>query len=184
MKKLFTVLFAALLFTGFANAQNGMALGVGVNVALPMGTFGDVAGTGIGGTAMFEMDFTPQLTGTATAGYISWGGKDFGQFSYNYSAIPILVGAKYFFMPDGGVYGQAQLGLYMFSVDTEVPSFSVGGVSFGGSTSATNSEFAISLGGGYEIPVSSNMDVDISAAYIIISDLGHIGIRGGVKFGL
>ena len=41
-----------------------------------MGNFGDVAGTGIGGTAQFEMQFMPQLLGTATAGYIKWGGKD------------------------------------------------------------------------------------------------------------
>ena len=92
--------------------------------------FGDVAGTGFGGTAQFEMQFMPQLLGTATAGYITWGGKDFRlHSSYSYSAIPILVGAKYYFMPTGGFYGHGSIRIYFFSqLDVEAPAISVGGV--------------------------------------------------------
>ncbi len=178
MKKLMTILFVVMLFTGVISAQD-KSLGVGLNVALPMGNFGDFAGTGFGGTVVFEMEFSPQLNGTATAGYITWGGKDFGSFSYTYSAIPILVGAKYFFMPTGGFYGHGQIGFYLFSVDVESPS---GNSFFTGSSSST--EFTISLGAGYEIPINENLMADIGAAYIIISDLGHVGIRAGVIFGL
>lgn len=184
MKKILTVIFSIILLAGLNIAQSKMALGLGVNVALPMGNFGDFAGTGFGGTAVFEMEFAPQLNGSVTAGYITWGGKDvntgFGNYSYSYSAIPILIGAKYYFMPAGGFYGHGQLGFYLFSVDVEVPT----GTGFGFDVGGSSTEFAISVGAGYEIPVGTNTMVDLGAAYIIISDLGHVGIRGGVKFGL
>jgi hypothetical protein len=185
MKKLLSILFVVVLCSGLVIGQNKMSLGIGFNVALPMGNFGDFAGTGFGGTAVFEMGFTPQLNGTATAGYISWGGKDVmtpaGTFGYTYSAVPVLVGAKYFFMPDGGLYGHAQLGFYFFSVDVEVPS---GVNTFGVDVGSSSTEFAAAVGAGYELPLSSSLMGDISAAYVIISDQGHVGLRAGVKFGL
>lgn len=184
MKKVLVTIVALFLFVGFSQAQNKMYGNVGVNVALPMGNFGDVAGTGIGGTAQFEMQFMPQLLGTASAGYIKWGGKDFGTFSYSYSAVPVMVGAKYYFMPTGGFYGHGQLGIYFFSADVEAPAVSVGGFTFGGDLGGSSSEFSLSLGAGYELPLSPKLMLDLSGAYIIISDLGHIGIRAGVKFGL
>lgn len=185
MKKLLVTIVALFVIVGISQAQNKMCLNIGANVALPMGNFGDVAGTGFGGTAQFEMQFMPQLYGTASAGYITWGGKDFGTFSYSYSAIPIMVGAKYFFMPTGGFYGHGQLGLYMFSVDVESPAITVGGITVGGGDlSSSDSEFALSLGAGYELPLSPKLMLDLSGAYIIISDLGHVGVRAGVKFGL
>jgi hypothetical protein len=185
MKKVLVTIVALFLFVGISQAQNKMNLNVGLNVALPMGSFGDVAGTGFGGTAQFEMQFTPQLYGTATAGYITWGGKDFGNFSYSYHAIPILVGAKYYFMPSGGFYGHGQLGLYMFSASVKSPAIVVGGFTVGGGdVSSTSSEFTFSFGAGYELPLSPKLMLDLSGAYIVISDFGHIGLRAGVKFGL
>lgn len=54
MKKLFLLLFASFLMFSLANAQSKLAVGVGGNVVLPMGTFGDVAGMRFGGGANFE----------------------------------------------------------------------------------------------------------------------------------
>jgi len=176
MKKVLVTIVALFLFVGISQAQNKMYMNIGGNIALPMGNFGDYAGTGFGGSVQFEMQFTPQVLGTASVGYITWGGKDFGDSKWTFSAIPILVGAKYFFMPSGGFYGQAQLGLYMFSWDAEVSDH--------GKLSYTDSEFTFAFGPGYEIPLSPKLMLDVSAAYIVISDLGHIGIRAGVKFGL
>ncbi len=185
MKKILVTIVALFLFVGISQAQNKMYLNVGANVALPMGSFGDVAGTGIGGTAQFEMQFMPQLYGTATAGYIAWGGKDFGVFKYSYSAIPILVGAKYYFMPSGGFYGHGQIGLYMFSWDYESPTYTVGGVTVGGGKqSLTSSEFTFAFGAGYELPLSPKLMLDLSGSFLLISNSNNIGIRAGIKFGL
>ena len=78
MKKVLITIVALFLFVGISQAQNKMWLNIGGNVLLPMGDFADVAGVGFGGTAQFEMEFMPQLLGTATIGYFMWGGKDFG----------------------------------------------------------------------------------------------------------
>ena len=120
-----------------------MFFNIGGNVLLPTVSFSDKAGAGFGLTVQLEMQFTPQLYGTATAGYISWGDKDFGGFSYSNSAIPILFGAKYYYMPIEGFYGQAQLGLYMFTTDVTIPS-SVSNLS--DDLSRSSSEFAFALG--------------------------------------
>ncbi len=54
MKKLFGLLFVVLFAFSFTNAQSKMAVSVGANLGLPMGTFGDVANMGFGGGAKFE----------------------------------------------------------------------------------------------------------------------------------
>ena len=131
MKKVLITIVALFLFVGISQAQNKMWLNIGGNLLLPMGDFADVAGVGFGGTAQFEMEFMPQLLGTGTIGYVMWGEKDFGgvigsqNYSYSSSAIPVLVGAKYYFMPKGGFYGQAQLGLFFFSTSVDVPAYTM-----------------------------------------------------------
>ncbi|MBI5021101.1 MAG: outer membrane beta-barrel protein [Ignavibacteriales bacterium] len=184
MKKLVSVLMLILVVTGIGFAQEGqMKAGVGLELALPMGTFGDFAGTGIGGTANFLYQLNNQISLSGTAGYISWGGKDFGVFSYSYSAIPILVGGRYYFTEgDGRVYGSAEIGMYMFSWTFESPTYTVGPYSFGGEVSETSSEFTIAPGIGYEMKIGDNMNLDLAAKYLVISDMSNFNIRAGVNF--
>jgi opacity protein-like surface antigen len=189
MKKVLVTLVVLFLFAGISQAQNKMWLNIGGNVALPMGTFGDQAGTGFGGSAQFEMQFMPQLLGTGSIGYLTWGGKDVtqlgGTWSYSFSAVPVLVGAKYYFMPSGGFYGQAQIGIYFFSTTVDVPGYSIAGVTYGGgSQSESSSDFALSIGAGYELPLSPKLTLDLGLAFILISDANNLGIRAGIKFAL
>jgi hypothetical protein len=179
MKKvLFTLLFVVTII-GFSNAQGKMALGAGAVVSLPMGDFGDAANTGFGGTAAFELGFTPNLVGVANVGYISWGTEAEG---FSWSAVPVLLGVKYFFTPGMGFYGLGQVGLSFFSLETptyEIPFFGTVG---GGS--ASSSEFSLAIGAGYELPVGTNMMLDFTGAFNLISDLNHITLRAGLKFGI
>ena len=191
MKKMFS--FAVILLVAFAMnntfAQGKNHLGIGVNLALPMGNFGDVAGVGIGGTASFEMEFTPNITGIGTAGYISFGGKDFTapgySYSYGYSDIPILVGIKYYFTPGMPFYGIGQIGLHFFnanySASSSIPGYTY---SISGSSGST-SEFGLGLGVGYEIPVTASGAIDVSGMiHIVSSSFTHIGIRAAYRFGI
>jgi opacity protein-like surface antigen len=177
MKKLVSVLLLTFLFTGFINAQRNMSIGAGFVVSLPMGDFGDAANTGFGGTAAFEMEFMPQLIGVGQVGYITWG-TDVDEVSF--SAIPILVGVKYFFVPGVGFYGIGQLGLTIFSADT--PEFVTPFGTFGGSESST--EFTFGIGAGYEVPVSSTVSLDFTGGFNLISDANNIQFRAGAKFDL
>jgi len=175
MKKTLTLLLMFLVIAGFTNAQSKIKLSVGANVALPMGSFGDIAGTGFGGTVTGEYPINNQIVGTATVGYISWGTKDFGGSEWSFSAIPVLAGAKYYF--DKGLYAHGQLGFHMFSSSVEIDF----GPFFGGKQKVddNSSEFTIGLGAGYEIN-----NFDLSAAYYIISDSNYFGIRAAYKFSL
>ena len=183
MKKAVFVLIVLFLFIGNINAQEGkMHVGAGLELALPIGDWSDAAGTGIGGTARFEYAFTKQIVGMVTAGYISFGGKDIGDFSYSYSAVPFLPGVKYYFQ--NGIYGMAELGLHFFSFEFDAPSFNFGGFSSGGSTSSSSSEFTLSLGAGYETKVSDNLYLDANVKFAIVSDANYLGARVGVKMPL
>lgn len=182
MKKiLITLLFSSAIFTNI-NAQSNMAVGAGLVVSLPMGSFGDAAKLGIGGTAAFELKFAPQITGVGRIGYISYGTES--EF-VSYSTVPFLVGVKYFFQPTGGVYGIGELGLNFFSTTVESRGFNVFGSSFGGnSASLTYSEFTLALGAGYEMPISSNLIFDVAGTFNILSNFTNIQIRAGVKTGI
>jgi opacity protein-like surface antigen len=184
MKKVLFVLILSFFFISSINAQQGkMHIGAGLELALPIGDWSDAASTGIGGTARFEYQFAPKIVGMLTAGYISFGGQEFGGIDWSYSAIPFLPGVKYFFQP--GLYGMAELGLHFFSVEFDSPTFNIGGVSYGGgSTSDTQTEFTLALGAGYETQISDNLYLDANVKFAIVSDANYLGARVGVKMPL
>lgn len=182
MKQLLSVLLLAVLFTGFINAQS-QGVSIGGNIALPIGDWSDFANLGFGGTATYERSFAPNIVGQAYAGYLTFGGKDADVqgFSYSYSMIPIMAGAKYFFQPGKGLYANALLGLTIVSADVDVPA-AYQGYGFDGSTSST--EFSLGVGAGYEMPVGGKNAVDISAHFMLVSDANYIGARVAYRFGL
>ena len=148
MKKLI-VLFVVFFAFSFVNAQK---IGVGAALALPMGSFGDVAGVGFGGGAKFEMPLAPQIVGTASVTYLMFGEKEIaGLAKYSYSIIPIFIGAKY--LAGGGLYGSVETGINMVSLKstTQPLNLGFGMVIPGGETTVSSSEFGFALGAGYEM---------------------------------
>jgi opacity protein-like surface antigen len=178
MKNISYTLLIVLCLIGFSNAQDKMSIGAGLVISLPMGDFGDAANTGFGGTAAFEMSFTPQLVGVGNIGYIAWGTDVDG---FGWSAVPVMAGVKYYFTPGMGFYGLGQVGLTFFSFET--PSITFFGTTIGGGT-ASSSEFSLAIGAGYEMPIGTNLMLDFTGAFNLISDLNHISLRAGVKYGL
>ena len=179
MKNLLTTLFLMIALLSNINAQSKMAVGAGAVVSIPVGTFGDGAKLGFGGTGAFELQFIPQLNGVAQIGYIKYSTES---DNVSYSTVPVLLGAKYFFVPGVGFYGIGQLGLNFFSVSTDIPSVSAGGFSFGGSSASVGSaEFTFALGAGYEMPISSNLIFDVSGTFNIISNFNNLQLRAGIK---
>jgi hypothetical protein len=176
MKTFISILVVFLFSFGLTNAQSKMALGAGLVVSLPMGNFGDAANTGFGGTATFELGFTPQLVGVGHIGYIVYGTES---DAVDFSTVPFLVGIKYFFVPALGFYGIGQVGLNFFSTSVEVPQFFGGG-----SVSGSSSEFTFVLGAGYEVPVSPTFSLDFSGTFNLISDFNNVQLRAGGKIGL
>lgn len=179
MKKLLMVVLALICFTSISEAQKkSMFIGGGVEIAMPQGDFGDAFTMGYGATATFEMAFSDQLYGIATAGYLMWSADEDAwgsNYDVSFSSIPVLGGIKYYFDKKGGFYVLGQAGLYFSTVTVEY---------MGYSGDESDSDFAIRAGGGYELSIGKTAMLDISAFYVIISDANSIGARVGAKFPL
>jgi hypothetical protein len=194
MKKAFIVVavvcLAALLATP-ASAMGKFSAGVGGDILLPVGNFGDVFSIGFGGSARGEYAFTPMLSAGLTIGYYTWTAKDVaaGLVKPSFHGLPVEVYGKYYFMPAGKlrVYGQAQLGLFFWSQELSIAAITIPGFGTigGGSVSTTGSDFALAPVVGVEIP-AGKIDVDISARFDVIlttgSSTSNLGARVGVNF--
>jgi hypothetical protein len=190
MKKLalvFSVVALVILVSFNAQAQGKMAGSIGAEVLIPMGSFSDAAKIGFGGTAQYEYFVTPAISVTGKAGYITWGAKTGDATTgveASWSGVPILVGGKYYFIPEGRtrVYGQFELGLFIMSgtvkYTTPIPGF-------GGEASASSTEFTIAPAIGFEIPAGAKGAIDLSARFWGILSSGgssNVGFRAGYKF--
>jgi len=191
MKKLFFsifVLFMAVTLTQAQTDKGKFAVGVGGEVALASGDAADAAdlGTGFGGSARVEYGFSDKLVGFADVGYLMWPGGDVTsgayKISWDWSAITVLAGAKYFF--NKGFYAMAQIGIHSFTFDSEVSGPSSGYFT-PSSGSSSDSKFGFGAGLGYELPISKTMLLDLNAKYMLAaSDFNYIGVRAGLKFPL
>jgi hypothetical protein len=167
-----------------ASAQSKFSLGVGGDVLIPTGTFGDAYSIGFGGSVRGQYDFTPMVSGGANLGYYTWSAKDVpaGYSKPTFSGVPFRVYGKYYFMPPKTprVYGMFELGLFFWSAKVDVPVY--------GTLSTTGSDFNIAPGFGIEIPAGNNLTMDLSARYDIVmtsgNSRGDLGVRVGVNFGL
>jgi len=164
-------------------APGDKGIGGALEIALPMGDFGDFAGTGIGVTGNFQYGWKPNIDLMAQLGYIKWGGKTItGIGDYSYSAIPIQVGGKYFFTQQANrFYVGGLVGFHMFSskIDYDSPIFGTG------SSSESETKLSLAPMGGYEMQIGQSMLLDISARYQFVSDdLSYFGVRGGIIYKL
>lgn len=113
MKTKILLPFLALFISGLATAQDAQKFrfSVGPELSFATGSFALTHSVGFGATIQAEIPLQQNLYGTATTGFIVYGGKSSSVNTKNKSQtiIPIKVGIKYFFI--GGFYGAAQIGV-------------------------------------------------------------------------
>jgi len=179
MKKVVYLFAAVVLFAGInLNAQSKLSFNAGANLALPMGSFADVAGLGFGASVGAQMPLADKITGTASVGYLMFGEKELGPTGFSvkstFSAIPILVGSKYALSDN--FYGAAEVGFHLFSstVKTEITMFGKTTTSEG---TGSSSDFTLGVGGGYMFG-----KLDVSAKYYLISNANYLGVRVAYHF--
>lgn len=182
MKRVVFILFATLIaFGALAQAQGTWAVGIGGDVAVPVGDFSNFAKLGIGGSGWVGYMVDQNLTVTGKVGVLSFSSKDetfndpiLGPITLSgpsSTVIPILVGVRYFFMPpaDMRVYGSAEVGMY--NINNNV------GTKFG---------FSPALGAQFK--AGDNMNVDVRANYTTVTTEGSssswVGVGLGLEFGL
>lgn len=176
-------LLASVLVLGTVHAQKGvMKVEPALIVAFPSES-GVNTGFGVTGTFFYGLNENVDLIGTL--GYISFG---YDGFDGSFSTVPFLVGGRYSFPMEGTItpYAAAELGLHFISMSVDIPSYSFGGVSYGGgSASASSTDFGFGFGGGAYFQVSETIIIDGNLQYNIISGDGSFNffsIRGGVVF--
>ena len=114
MRKNYLVLLATILISASSFAQKGTSyIGVGGDLSLPTGDFGDYFKTGVGGyvKAMFGVGTTGQVT--LTTGYTSFKeAGDWEDFTAVQGVAPILFGYRHNF---NGFFVEPQIGYGIYN---------------------------------------------------------------------
>ena len=180
MKFFKLLLLSTLLFLGTANAQKGvMKVEPSLVIGFPM--TGTNIGFGINGMFIYGINNNIDLTGTL--GYVTWGYSD---FDASFSTIPVLFGGRYSFDVEGNItpYGSVELGFHFTSSSVNIPTYSFGGTTYGGSSSASSTEFGIGLGGGAYFQAGENFVIDANLQYNTVGSGNYFAIEAGVIFGI
>ena len=170
MKKL-VLAFSIAAFTLAANAQTGKnQIGVGADVGIPTGDFGDGVKTGFGGyvKGLFGIGEAGQIT--FTSGYSAFKAKEStSEFKATASIIPLLAGYRHNF---SGFYAEPQVGYSIYGAKIK---------SEGISASSSEGAFSWAVGFGYVIN-----NVDFGARYQSMhkdgESLAIVGIHVGYNF--
>ncbi|QNK63010.1 outer membrane beta-barrel protein [Pedobacter sp. PAMC26386] len=179
MKRLFLLTAIAGVFA-FSNvsaqkkdpAMSGQKLGIGVDFGLPTGDLNKTHKLGIGGSLLFQTPIAQSLNFTASAGYLSFAGKDIissGSSSIkfaNYAAIPVKAGVRYFLAENIFVGGEL-------------------GAAFG-TSSGSGTSFIYTPNVGVEFPVADKSTIELGARYESWSKgpARFVGFRLAYNFGI
>ncbi|MBA2762695.1 MAG: outer membrane beta-barrel protein [Segetibacter sp.] len=168
MKKLFLIaglMIGLNLYTQAQSADKPFALNLGLEGALPLGSFGETHDFGFGGSLQGEYKPAEDLGLTLNAGYVTFS-KETDSNNKSFGLVPVLAGAKYY-IAKSNAYIHGQLGIGIPTDKDE------------------ESAFMYSPGIGYMI----SEKVDILAKYIGLSNKGEdtgsrnaIGVRIGYNF--
>ena len=163
MKRIYLVLILLILTSASLLAQR-QGISLGGNVYFPVGDWAEFANIGYGGSATYEHPLGRNISGVLYSGYTYFGGDEEG---INWSMIPLVAGAKFYFSPKLDWYIGALLGVNFVTAESNVL----------GEGSASSTEFAGNVNFGYEIKTSDKGAVDISAGFIYINELSYFGMR-------
>lgn len=164
MKKIYCVLIVVLISAVSLFAQK-QGISIGGNVYLPVGDWAEYANIGYGVSATYEHMLARNAAGVLYTGYNYFGGDEEGS---NWTAVPLLLGGKYYFTPKLDWYLAGLIGVNFVTVTTTVNEIEY---------SASSTEFAGNINFGYEIKTSEKGAVDISAGFVYIDQLSYFGMR-------
>lgn len=180
MKKHFTLVLMLTAFFFTAQAQKGdLRLGVGVDVAMPLGDFSEGYGIGLGGSVKGLYGLNDDADITFTTGYLRFGMKDMPEdVSGSIGFIPLLAGYRHQF---GGLYVEPQVGLTVTKSNFKISGLEAFGIS--GSGTASSADLGYAIGGGYLI---DKLDLGIRFQGVSASggSFNLIGFRAAYNFSL
>lgn len=163
----------------YQEPTSNMGVAIQAGLALPVGSFSDEAGLGVGGEGTFEYRFNPQFGLDVSVGFYSWGSKNdlLPGNDYKIADIPIMAGVKYLLLAsDFHPYVGAALGMHFLNTRVTVANVS--------ETSTTDTKFGFAPMAGIRLHMPPNLDLDLNVKYNIISDANYISIIAGAQVAL
>lgn len=185
MKTPLLIAAIVLLLAISPEAQVKTSLRAGANMAIPSGSFGDVAETGYGATLRLNIQFSQHFEIYTTTGYLTWSGKQFyapgiSNSTTQFRAIPLLFGVKYHLYE--GLYVMGDAGVHFFSASNSEGAalrFPAGYEGF----STSDTRFSAGTGAGYEFDVNRYLTLDLTSRYQFIDDnYSYYDLRLGFRF--
>ena len=179
MKKLM-ILVAAVAMMGFSQVNAQIDFSGGLEVALPLGDFGDAYSLGYGVSLGGEYGINDNISADLQVGYIFLSVDDaLSEFIASSAMIPAQVGVRYYLDEVGsGLYLKGMVGIHSVSIKTEDIDLGPLGTIEGETTSDSNLSFGV--GAGFFV----NENIDASARFNIITSSedgvdasNYIGIR-------
>ena len=169
MKKYYLPLVVLLLASTSLLAQK-QGISIGGNVHFPTGDWANIASIGYGGSVTYEHPLGRNIAGVIYSGYTYFIGDNLG---YDWSMIPLVAGAKFYFTPEQDWYMAGLLGVNFITADKPTSGLLAGL----DPESTSSTEFAGNVNFGYEIKTSDKGAVDISAGFVYIDQLSYFGMR-------
>jgi hypothetical protein len=182
--KRFVILLAvcviALPLMMFAQGEPGYGkstLGANFELSVPVGDFSNYGGIGYGGNVKYQYGAETRSVFTATAGYIVWGKKDYGNTttpgvgaeSVQWKAFNLFAGGKYYFAP--GFFGTLEGGVYFLSASYE------GGLA---AATGTATYFMLPIGLGYQ-----KSGFEVGVRYMLLHpDFNQFSFTVGYNFAI
>jgi len=171
MKKITAICTIICLFTAFSFSQSRFNAGASFNLGFPVGAFSEVAKTGIGGSLVGEYMINNNISFLLSVSYQNFPG-DFNKFAvggkvYDVSvnAIPILLGAKYYF--NRNYFCLLETGVNLLRVSADVSDI------FNKEKLSTEFEakFGIGLGVGYRYQLAEQSILELRTVLILLDKL-------------
>lgn len=173
------ILVAAVAMMGFSQVNAQVDFSGGLEVALPLGDFGDFASLGFGVSLGGEYGINDNISADLQVGYIFLMVDDaLSDLVKSSAMIPAQVGVRYYLDTKGtGAYVKGMVGIHSVSTTTE--DFEFGGITVEGET---NSETNLSFGGGIGYFVNENIDASVRFNIITTDVEGadasqYVGVR-------
>jgi hypothetical protein len=164
MKNLYFILIL-LMFSSVSLFAQRQGISLGGNVYFPVGEWADFYSIGYGGSVTYEHPIARNISGVIYSGYTYFGGETEG---FNWTMVPLLAGAKFYFTPKQDWYMAGLLGVSFLTLKTTF---------LGVENTESSTEFQGNVNFGYEVKTSEKGAVDISAGFVYINELSYFGMR-------
>ena len=164
MKNFYLILIVALTLSTSLFAQKP-GISIGGNVYFPVGDWAELANIGYGGSVTYEHPLGRNIAGVIYSGYTYFGGDTEG---FNWTMVPLIAGAKFYFTPKQDWYMAGLLGVSFLTLKTTFLEVE---------NTESSTEFQGNVNFGYEVKTSEKGAVDISAGFVYIDQLSYFGMR-------